>query len=130
MSITVETFRARFPEFSDEEEYSDIRIELFIEDSTIHIGESESHWKGKYNYVQAYVTAHLLTVGTNTEIGDNNAKVGPINSKSAGGVSTSRAVTTKDTGEGDDFFRGTSYGQHYLSTRNACFAGVMVASYS
>ena len=128
MSINVATFRARFPEFDDDTDYPDARIQIFIDDSTIYIGSDETHWNGKYDYVQAYVTAHLLTNATNTEVGDTNAKVGPVTSKSAGGVSVTRSVTTKDTGEGDDFFRGTSYGQQYLVTRNMCFAGVMVAN--
>jgi len=129
MATDVTAFRARFPEFSDDTEFPDARIQLFLDDTvTIHIGDDEARWGGKYNIAQAYLAAHLLTSGTNTEAGDTNSKSGPISSKSAGGVSVSRAVTVKDTGEGDDFYRGTSYGQQFILIRNRCFAGVVVAN--
>jgi len=129
MTINVTKFRARFPEFSDNTEYPDTRIEIFIEDSSaIFIGTDENRWNGKYDYAQAHLVAHLLTVATASEVGDISVKVGPVSSKSAGGVSVTRAVATKDRSDGDDFYMGTVYGQRFLMIRNTCFAPVLVAN--
>lgn len=129
MAVTATTFRARFPEFSDTTAYPDVRIELFIEDTQlIYMGTDENRWLGKYNYAQAHLAAHLLVSGEASEVGDSSVKVGPVSSKSAGGVSVTRAVATKDRSDGDDFYMGTVYGQRFLMTRNVCFVPVLVAN--
>ena len=129
MAVTVAAFRARFPEFSDDVTYPDSRVEIFIEDSQlIYMGADENRWLGKYDYAQAYLVAHLLITAEASGAGDSSVKVGPVSSKSAGGVSVTRAVATKDRSDGDDFYMGTVYGQRFLMTRNACFAGVLVAN--
>lgn len=127
--ITVATFRTRFPEFSDEIEFPEERIQLFIDDSVaLYVGEDENHWRGKYDIAQSYITAHLLSVASGSEAGDTSSKGGPISSKSAGGVSLSRAVSVKDRSDGDDFLMTTVYGQYYISIRATCFLGVLVAN--
>lgn len=129
MTVSVEDFRIRFPEFDDETEYNSKRIQMFIEDTTTYIGTDENRWCGNYDKAQAYLAGHLLTVGTNTEVGDANVKSGPIQSKTAGGVSVSRAVqATPNRGTADDFMMTTSYGQQYIVIRNLCFAGVSIAT--
>jgi len=129
MAVTVAAFRARFPEFTDDTVYPDARIDIFIEDSQlIYMGADENRWQGKYNYAQAYLVAHLLITAESSEAGDSSVKVGPVSSKSAGGVSVTRAVATKDRSDGDDFYMGTVYGQRFLMTRNVCFVGVVVGN--
>lgn len=126
--ITVAIFRTRFPEFSDDAEYPDARIQLFIDDSVEDIGSDESRWYGKYDRAQAYYTAHLLTVGTKTEAGDASAVSGSIQSKSAGGVSVTRSVSTKTRSDNDELLASTSYGLQFLTIRNSCFVGMMAAN--
>ena len=129
MAIDIATLRTRFPEFSDNTEYPDARIQIFIEDAQlIYMGADENRWQGKYNYAQAYLVAHLLITAEASEAGDSSVKVGPVSSKSAGGVSVTRAVATKNRSEGDDFYMGTVYGQRFMMIRNTCFAGVLVAN--
>ena len=129
MAITVDKFRARFPEFTDDTVYPDARIEIFIEDAQlVYMGADEKRWSGKYDYAQAHLAAHLLVSGEASEAGDSSVKVGPVSSKSAGGVSVTRAVATKDRSDGDDFYTGTVYGQRFLMIRNTCFAGVLVVN--
>lgn len=129
MACTVTDFRTRFPEFADDVEYSDARIQLFLDDAAnFHMGTNENRWCNKYNYAQCYLAAHLLTLGTATESGDSSVKSGPITSKSAGGVSVSRSVVAKDRSDQDDFYMGTSYGQQFLTIRNTCFVGVVIAN--
>jgi len=129
MAITVANFKVRFPEFSDETDFPDARVQLFLDDAVaIYMGTDELRWGTKYDYAQAYLGAHLLTQGANSEVGDSSSKVGPISSKSAGGVSLTRAVVAKDRADSDEFFMSTVYGQQFLITRNRCFVGVLVAN--
>ncbi len=126
MACTVATFRLRFPEFSDDTEYPDPRIQLFLDDAVEDIGDDEDRWCGKYDRAHCYYAAHLLLLGTKTEAGDTSATSGPITSKSAGGVSVGRSVVAKDLSSSDDMLLTTSYGQQFLVIRNGCFAPVLV----
>lgn len=129
MACTVAEFRIRFPEFADDVEYPDARIQLFLDDAAnYYMGTDENRWCNKYNYAQCYLAAHLLTVATGAEAGDTSVKSGPVSSKSAGGVSVSRAVVAKDRSDQDDFYMGTVYGQQFLNIRNTCFVGVAIAN--
>lgn len=129
MACTPATFRIRFPEFADETEYPDARIQMFLDDAAnFYMGTDELRWCGKYDVAQCYLAAHLLTIGTSTEAGDTNTKAGPISSKSAGGVSVTRTVSSKTRSDADEFYMGTVYGQQYINLRNMCFVGVAVAN--
>lgn len=128
MACDVPTFRARFPEFGDDTEFPDARIQLFLDDARdLYMGDNEDRWCGKYDTAQCYLAAHLLVKGTAQEAGDTSASVGPVSQKSAGGVSVTKAVTTKDRSDQADFFASTSYGLQYLSIRGTCIVGVCVA---
>lgn len=126
--ITIADFRTRFPEFADETEYPDARIQLFIDDSVEDIGSDENRWCGKYDRAQAYYVAHLLFSGTKTEAGDTGSSVGPISSKTAGGVSVTRATVAKDRSDNDDWLSSTPYGMQFLVIRDSCFVGYCVAN--
>lgn len=125
MTITVELFRTRFPEYADPTEYPDPRIQLFIDDTADYIGVDEARWNGRYDRAQSYLAAHLLSIASKSEYGDSNANVGAVTSKSAGGVSVGRSVVAKDRSDGDDFYVSTSYGQQFLVIRNITFIGVL-----
>ena len=130
MTINVSQFRTRFPEFSSEEEFSNERIELFIEDSVlIHMGDDPRRWNGKYEYAQAYLVAHLLRCAVGSEAGDGNAAVGPVVSKTVAGVSVTRGyVASPNSSDYDNFLLSSKYGQVFLTVRNSCFIGVAVAT--
>ena len=129
MATDTPTFRIRFPEFSDDIEYTEARIQLFLDDTvSLYMGAEESRWCTKYDIAQAYLAAHLLITGTGAEVGDSSAKSGPVSSKSAGGVSVTRAVVAKDRSDTDGFLSTTSYGQQFLNIRNSCFVGVLATS--
>lgn len=129
MAADLASFRTRFPEFGDIVEYPDARVQLFLDDAIdIYIGSDENRWQGKYNYAHSYLAAHLLVKAESTELGDYSASSGAITSKSAGGVSVSRAVVAKSRSEQDDWYMSSSYGQVYISIRNTCFVGVLVTN--
>lgn len=128
MATDVATFRVRFPEFEDDTEYPDARIQLFLTDAVdIYMGSDENRWCNKYDVAQAYLAAHLLLVGTGSEAGDTSASVGPVSGKTAGGVSVTKSVVAKDRSDTDDFYMSSSYGQQFLNIRNTCFVGVLTA---
>lgn len=130
MAIDAAAFRIRFPEFADETEYPTARIDMFLDDAVdAYIGDDEARWGSRYNLAHAYLTAHLLSIASNSETGDTSSKAGVIQSKTAGGVSVSRAVNAaRSRSEQDDFLASTSYGQQFISIRNMCFAGVLTAN--
>lgn len=129
MTISVADFRARFCEFSDSKEYSDARVQIFIDDAALlYLGMDEARWAGKYDIAQSYLAAHLLAVNDKSALGDSASQAGPVSSVSAGGVSVTRATQTKDRSDTNEFFMSTTYGQQFLSIRNSCFAGVAVAN--
>jgi len=126
---TPDDIRIRFPEFIDPVEYPDARIQLFIDDTVCVMGSNEARW-ACYDVAQAYLVAHLLTVGTATEAGSSSGSSGPIQSKTAGGVSVTRAtVTSINQSQEDGFYSTTSYGQQFLIYRNRSFVGVRVANW-
>lgn len=128
MAINVAAFRARFPEFADDTEYPDARIQVFIDDALSDLGTNETRWNGKYDRAQSYLSAHLLVVGTKSEGGDSSSSAGIVQSKSAGGVSVSKSFVAKDRSELDDWYASTTYGQQFLIIRNQTFVGVLVAN--
>lgn len=128
MATDIATFRIRFPEFEDDTLYPDARVQLFLDDAAAIMGSDEMRWCGQYDIAQAYLAAHLLTVGTNSEMGDVNARTGPVVEKTAGGVSVKRSQDTKVRSEGDSFYMGTVYGQRFIIIRNNCFVGVVVTN--
>ncbi len=129
MATTVALFRERFPEFADNTEYPDERVQLFLGDaaSPAHMGVTESHWCDTYDYAQAYLAAHLLTSAESTEVGDASIQSGPIASKTVDGVSITRVVSTTDRSGSDEFYMGTSYGQRFIHARNMCMIPMAVA---
>lgn len=130
MATTVADFRTRFPEFSDDTDFPDARVQLFLDDAAnCYMGTTESRWCDKYDFAQAYLAAHLLKIGTDQEAGASSANSGPINSKSAGGVSVTRTSSDMSNVSGTEaWISTTSYGRQYLNIRNTCFVGTIVAN--
>lgn len=127
--ITTTIFRNRFPEFDCGEEYSEGRIQLFIDDTvTLYIGSNESRWNGRYDIAQSYLVAHLLSVATNQESGDSSNNIGTVISKTAGNVSVNRQINQREQSVMDEFLSSTSYGQMFMNIRNQTFVGVITAT--
>jgi hypothetical protein len=128
--INPDDLRTRFPEFADNTEYSDARIEMFICDAIDDMGSVESHWQGEYRYNKAlsYLSAHYLVLATDSEYGDTNAKY-PIIQKTAGGVSLSYSGLAGASRT--DYIKrlsSTTYGQEFLSIRGRSFVGSLVVT--
>ena len=128
--ITPEDLRTRYPEFADNTEYSDSRIEMFIFDAIDDMGSTVSHWQSEYRYNRALsaLSAHYLVLGTDSEYGDTNAKY-PIIQKTAGGVSLSYSGLAGASRT--DYIKrlsSTTYGQEFLSLRGRTFVGSLVVT--
>ena len=81
--VTPTTFKIRFPEF---ETTTDIRIQLFLDDSATQI--SESKFGISYDLAISYLTAHYLSLSIKTDAGSSGS-IGDVASKSVEGVSVS-----------------------------------------
>lgn len=119
---TLETFRARFPIFSDKD---DTMIELIIAEAA---GKVDQSWLER-DYAPAilYLAAHMVATdnsgeGEAVEVGDT----GSISSESFGGMSIaySRSVQVT-TNELHAEYNRTSYGRRYLALLRANFPPVV-----
>jgi len=117
MSTTVTDFRTRFPEFENDTLFTTARIQMFIDEAVMCI--SEDRFGAFFNTAVCYLTAHLLYLANITSTGGNAAgNVGPVSSKSAGGVSVTRAINSMDLSDNDSFYTQTQYGLSFLNIRN------------
>ena len=117
-TTTPTTFRVRFPEF-DEPTYPDERVQLFIDDATTLVNPKCPN----VDLMISYLTAHLLTMATLTAGGDTSTFKG-VASESVGDVSVSYS---SGSGDAEDDFYKTSYGQRYLDLRKNCIGRPIVA---
>ena len=129
MATTTPTnFRVRFPEF-DEPTYPDERVQLFIDDATALVNPKCPNVDLMISYLTAHLltmgtlTAHLLTMGTLTA-GGNTSTFKGVASESVGDVSVSYS---SGSGDAEDDFYKTSYGQRYLDLRKNCIGRPIVA---
>ena len=108
-NITPSDIRARFPEFAQTDQ---ARIQVFIDDAYIQMGNTLSEQCSKRSLLTAYLTAHLLKRALQTASGGGTAP-GPLASRSVGDVSVSFGLPeTKN--QTDAYYLSTSYGQEYL----------------
>jgi len=117
VTTTPTNFKVRFPEFNS---VDDARIELFIEDATTTVNANCPN----SDLMITYLTAHLLTVGTQSTDGDSSTIKG-VASESVGDVSVSYANTSR-TNPNDDFYTGTTYGVRYLDLRKNCIGRPLI----
>lgn len=130
--ITPDDLRIRYPEFADNTEYTDSRIEMFICDAIDDMGIAESHWVSEYRYNRALtaLSAHYLVLATESEYGDTGAKY-PIIQKTAGGVSLSYSgLAGASKSNYIKRLSSTTYGQEFLSLRDRTFVGSLVVTQS
>lgn len=115
--VTPATFRARFPEFEDDTTYPDERIELFIDDAEATINSQCPN----YDLMVSYLTAHLLTISTQTDSG-NSSTIKSKASESVGDVSVSYNANSK----GNNPFYSTAYGQRYMDLKANCIGRPLI----
>lgn len=129
---TLAGFKARFPEF-EALGISDATMQVFLDDAIAHLDENA--WGECYERAVYYYAAHALTMNqrrteavTGGGLGGASGSSGPVTSASADGLSVSYAAPKASDGDGDDWYRQTSYGQEYLNLRGECISGARVAS--
>jgi hypothetical protein len=129
---TVSGFKARFPEF-EALGISDPTIQACLDDAIDHLNEES--WGSCYERAVYYYTAHTLTINqrrTEAVIGAGltgaAGTAGPVTSSGADGLSVSFAAPKASEGDGDDWYRQTSYGQEYLALGSECLSTARAAS--
>jgi len=110
MSITVNEFKTKFPQFAAVPTDS---VQESIDEAVIIL--NETYWGTKYDLGLMYLTAHLLTLAQNAENG-NSGSAGQVSGKAVDGTSVNYAVPIPDN-SGDAFYSSTYYGQRYLTLR-------------
>lgn len=108
MTVTAETFKARFPEFAS---VSDDLINLIISERTAQIGET---WiEADRDPALRYLVAHLLSSEGYGTGGSGGGAQGPVKRRKVGDVETEFAVSgSASTGSTSDYLT-TSYGREY-----------------
>lgn len=110
MTVTVASFKVRFPEFSSE---SDTRIQLFLDDAVVVL--NEAYWGVKYDLGLNYYTAHSLALANKATASGGSGSSGgggAISSRSVDGTSVSYATMTPNSGT-EAYYSQTSYGREY-----------------
>jgi len=115
--VTPADIKIRFPEFVA---IDDARIQLFIDDAIVTVNTKCPN----SDLMIAYLTAHLLTLGTQTEAGDTTP-IQNIASESVGDVSRSFGGTASSSSN-DNFYTGTAYGMRYLDLRKNCIGRPLI----
>lgn len=122
MASTVITFRTRFPEFSDEQVYTDARIQMFLNDAKEDFNQTKLK-EAITDRITEYLAAHYLAIATSSEEGDASS-TGPVASKSEGDLSVSYAVNSTNAGD-SSFYNSTIYGQQYLTLLRTYCGGML-----
>lgn len=128
--ITPDEVRIRYPEFEDNTEYPDARIEMFLMDAVDDIGAEPAHWGNEYRYNRALMalSAHYLVLSTASEYGDISPKY-PVIQKTAGGVSLSYSGLA-GAAKSDYIKRlsSTTYGQEFLALRGKTIVNSIIVT--
>ncbi len=122
MALIVQTFRARFPEYSDTAIFPDSYVQTFIDDALEDVDQTKFK-TSIADRITAYLAAHYLTVGESSKNG-NTGTSAPIASQSVGEVSVSYAVNNAEKGS-DAYFNSTTYGQQYLALLRRYCPGIL-----
>ena len=117
MSIDIASFRTRFPEFADDTAYPDPRVQLALDDAELCVDETK--FGTLYELGVMHLAAHELKL--TTDIANSPASagaIGPVSSKTAGGVSVTKAINNIDLSDGDAYYQQAQYGLKFLNIRD------------
>ncbi len=110
--MEIDRFRADFPEFSDEERYSDDVIGFWAGIVEQRMNPVRARWEGIYDQAVELATAHYVAIAKKNE-GAPGSAGGLAAGKSVGGVSVSYD-TSAIAVEGAGHWNQTSYGRQYM----------------
>ena len=122
--MLVGDLRNRFPEFSDDSEYSDAMITMVIEEATILMADPE-HWicPDMYGLAQKYYVAHLLTLANQTAMGGGDSGGFPLRKQDVDDVEIESAVNNVDATS--SLLLSTMYGRSYYRYLRINFTGII-----
>jgi hypothetical protein len=133
MTVTAETVRTYAPEFADDSNPTDERIDLFIAEAMRYV--SSSAWSARYDDGVLFLTLHLMTMwyraqpASGAAVGSGGtAAVGPIHwaqvdNQQLGFSSPSASAGAKSVKrDTDSWYEASAWGQKYTSLRRLVFA--------
>ncbi len=111
--ITIEEFRARFPEF-DNPVASDAQVQAAIEDTTCNFDINK--WGCHYKRGHSLYVAHFLTIDKRRRSGKSGSSAPALqaNSKGADGLSVGYNSSASSSNS-EEYFKSTNYGQEFLT---------------
>lgn len=131
-SITVEEFRARFPEFAVVANHSDAFIQIRIDDTECEM--SEAAWGCFFARGQAYLVAHYIAISEMTAAGgagSGSSSGQQTHNGIASETEGDTSVTYKGTSSGvmsgagkDELLASTLYGQQHIELRSKAVIGI------
>ncbi len=107
MSVSIATFRTRFPELT-EELFPDDRVTLALDDALLQMNVYV--WGTKADLGQAYLAAHLLCIEGDAFGGVGGGALGALTQESVGDVSRSFSVPGVSITDSDRDLTWTKYG--------------------
>jgi len=119
--IDIASFRIRYPEFANQTLYSDLRIQIFIDDAVIYMSD-ENRWLDFYVLAQSALVGHLLAVAQASETGDSGSLF-PIKKQDVDDVIIDSAVSAAKPTNSN--LASTTYGQVYHNFLRMTFAGII-----
>jgi hypothetical protein len=127
MPVTSDQFRAQFPEFEDKAAYADVAVGNWLTYGYTLL--NAARWQDSLDYGVQLYTAHQLALGRRRYLAAQRGQmpgqmVGPITSKSVGGVSVgydTPAALMPDAGP----FNQTEYGVEYWQLAQWAGAGAV-----
>jgi len=122
MALDLTSFRARFPEYSDNQTYTNAYVQVFIDDALEDVSQTKFK-ESIADRITAYLAAHYLTVAELSKAG-NQGSLAPVASQAVGDISVSYAVNNSEKGS-DAYFNSTTYGQQYMTLLRRYCAGMI-----
>lgn len=120
--MSLQKFRARYPEFKNRDEYPEERVCLFMEDATI-IMDNKDRWLCWYEQAHAALTAHLLSLSDASATGDSDGLF-PAKRQEVDDVIVESAIGNIDPTKSASYFMTTIYGQQYYKYVRWTFTGI------
>lgn len=121
-TLTVEAFRARYPEFAPPAA-SDAQVQIAIDDAGPWI--SDVRWGSFYTQGLAALAAHFLKGSIASGRGQSGA-AGAVTSKKAGDIQLTYAAPAAGSAA-DVWLASSAYGQRFLALRRLAGMGAVVA---
>lgn len=127
MTVSVQRFLTRYPEFTAVNTSHPERIEICIEDALTEVPKKQ--WTNLWERGVCALAAHLLVARgwNNPDSEGESSPLQAVASEAAGALSVSYVSGSASETMDDEYFSLTAYGQEYIRLRRLTFKHILVA---